>query len=66
MSVRLPNKLEWLTVDPSMAREESSKIVTSEKEAILAKLSAPEQPAPASNLRQTNPTTTREFSLSRD
>ena len=56
MSVRLPNKLEWLTVDPSMAKEESSKIDTSEKEATLVKLSAPEQPA--SNLRLTNPTTT--------
>ena len=59
MSVRLSNKLKWLTVDPSMAKEESSKIDTSEKEATLEKL---EQPAPASNLRQTNPTTTREFS----
>ena len=62
MSVWLSNKLEWLTVNPSMAKEESSKIDSSEKEATLAKLSTPEQPAPTSNLRQTNPTTTQEFS----
>ena len=66
MSIQLPNKLEWLTVDPSMAKEESSRVDMSEKEATLAKLSAPEQPAPASNLRQTSPTTTREFKLSRE